>query len=72
MEKDKRDFHFGLVAVQKKFVAPDQIIDALGVQFREYIHSEKHRRIGEILVDEGHMTQSQVDEVLEELEKEYP
>ncbi len=72
METYKRDFHFGLVAVQKKFVEPDQVIDALGIQFREYIHSEKQRLIGEIFVDEGHMTQPQVNEVLEELEKENP
>jgi hypothetical protein len=66
-ETDPRDVRFGYVAVKKEFVTSRQVIDALEKQFIEDLELGKHRLLGEILVDEGHMIQSQVNEVLEEL-----
>ena len=68
-ETDPRDIRFGYIAVKKGFVKSDQVIDALEKQFIEDLDSEEHRLLGEILFEEGHMTQSQLDDVIEELEK---
>ena len=71
-ETDPRDVRFGYVAVKKEFVTSRQVIDALERQFIEGLELGKHRLLGEILVDEGHMIQSQVNEVLEELGEKGP
>ncbi len=71
-EKEHFEHRFGLVAVEKGFVTPEQFIMAIDVQFNENLSSLKHRRIGEIFIDMGLMSVSQVDEVLETLSKENP
>lgn len=68
MEEDYLEIRFGVVAVKKGFVSPDQIIDAMGIQTRENLSKGKHRKIGQILVDEGVITFPQRDEVLQTLE----
>ncbi len=65
MEKGYDEMRFGMVAVLKKFVTADHVIEALRIQVEEDLSKGKHRLIGEILVDEGHMTNSQRTEVLE-------
>jgi len=66
-EKEHFEHHFGFVAVKKGFVTPEQFIKAFDVQFHENISSLNHRRIGEIFVDMGFMSTSQVNEVLKTL-----
>jgi len=56
---------FGIIAVKKKFATLQQVSKALEVQFAENVSEGKHRRIGDILVDMGFMTPSQVKEVAE-------
>ncbi len=65
MEKGYDEMRFGMVAVLKKFATADHVIEALRIQVEEDLSKGKHRLIGEILVDEGHMTNSQRTEVLE-------
>lgn len=68
-EKEYFEHRFGIVAVKKGFVTPEQFIKAFDIQFHENLSALKHRRIGEIFVDMGFMNTSQVNEVLEALSK---
>jgi len=66
-------YRFGFMAVQIGFVTPEQVSNALEVQFDENVGAKKHRLIGEILVDMGFMDTSQVNKVLESMsEKPLP
>ena len=63
-EPEKR---FGLVAIEKGYITPDDLIEALRIQVQDDIGQGKHQRIGEILVTKGKMTDAQVEDVLETL-----
>lgn len=67
MVKEYLEYRFGFIAVKKGFATPEQVSKALEVQFEENVLAEKHRLIGEILINLGFMTASQVDQVLEEI-----
>jgi len=69
-EKEHFDHRFGFVAVKKGFVTPEQFIKAFDIQFHENLSSLKHRRIGEIFVELGFMSPSQVNEILKALSEE--
>ena len=64
MDKEEIDIRFGIAAVRKGFVTKDQILDALDIQLTENLSMEKHRLIGTILIDQGHLTSAQITEVL--------
>jgi len=66
-EPEKR---FGIIAIEKGYVTPDDLIEALRIQVQEDIGQEKHQRIGEILVTKGKMTDAQVEDVLEALSQQ--
>ena len=70
MEVELREIRFGMVAVQKGFVSPDQVIDALTIQISEELDEEEHRLLGEILLELEHMNASQIGEVLDEMNKQ--
>lgn len=55
---------FGMVAVEKGFVTVEQILEAIEIQIRENMEQSKHRFIGTVLVEQGHMRHSQIQEVL--------
>jgi len=69
MKTGKRKGRFGVIAVQKGFVTLTQVIDALGVQAKENLTSGKHRHIGQILLGQGLMSRSQLNEVLQTLKQ---
>ena len=56
--------HFGTLAIEKEYITINQLIETLVTQVREDLLEDKHRLIGEILIDKGFMDVSQVDEVL--------
>ncbi|GAB6907490.1 hypothetical protein DESC_350030 [Desulfosarcina cetonica] len=56
---------FGTIAVEKRFITTEQLLEALKLQAEENIGTEKHRLIGQILFDLGYITESQIEEVLE-------
>jgi hypothetical protein len=56
---------FGAFSLSKGFINVEQIIEALTIQVKENIEKKKHRPIGEILVDLGHMDNQEATEVLE-------
>ena len=67
MVKEHLGYRFGFLVAKRGFAAPEQVSKALEIQFEENLLLEKHRKVGEILVDMGVMTTSQVDEVLDEM-----
>jgi len=64
MGREKREKRFGRVAVEKGFVTPEQILEAMRTQILEEVKQGKHRRIGAILMDQRAMTKQQINEVL--------
>jgi hypothetical protein len=60
---------FGALAVEKGYITLDQLIKAMNIQIFENLQEEKHRLIGEILLEEGFITKEQIDEVLGSLGK---
>ena len=63
----KRERRFGVVAVEKGFITPEQLFEALKAQVQEDLEKESHRLLGEILLEQNVMTQKQQDEVLKTL-----
>ena len=72
METEHLEKRFGVLAVERGFVTADQVIEALRIQVTEDMDEGKHRIIGRILLEQGLMTLSEVDEVLGLLEKRLP
>ena len=68
METEQLEKRFGVLAVEKGFVSPEQIQEALEIQVTENIEKKKHRFIGTILVEQGHLKHSQTSEVLKAME----
>lgn len=61
---------FGIIAVEKGFVTPENLIEAMKVQVKEDIHLHTHRLVGEILLDFGYITAVEIQEVLDTIFKE--
>jgi len=64
LETNEIDIRFGVAAAQKGFVKKDQVLEALDIQLTEDFSLGKHRLIGRILFDQGHLTIAQVNDVL--------
>ena len=60
---------FGAIAVQKGFVSLEEIEAAMAEQIDDNVNESEHRLLGEILYDNGFITENQVDKVLQELAK---
>ena len=56
---------FGTIAVDKGYINENQLIKALEIQAKENVLDGKHRLLGQIFVEEGLLTNTQVEEVLE-------
>ncbi len=69
MSKEESEARFGVTAIQKGFVTLEQVVDALGAQAKENFSARKHRRIGQILLEQQLIDPSQLDEVLKGLEE---
>jgi hypothetical protein len=72
METDHLEKRFGVLAVEKRFINANQLIEALRIQVMEDIEKGKHRLIGRILLEQGWMTLSQIDDVLASMGKNLP
>jgi len=68
MTVETLDKRFGVIAVEKGFITPEQLFDVLKIQISEDLKPTKHRLVGEILLDEGHITAAQIKEVLNSME----
>ena len=71
LEKPKKIEHyekcFGLIAVEKGFITPDELIRALTVQVREDIEHGNHRQLGEIFMDQDTMSPNQIEAVVKDI-----
>ncbi|MDH4264178.1 MAG: hypothetical protein OEW45_00950 [Deltaproteobacteria bacterium] len=72
METEHLEKRFGVLAVEKGFVTADQVIEALKIQVMEDIEKGQHRLIGRILLEQGLITLSQIDDLLDSLGKNLP
>ncbi len=61
------DKRFGVIAVEKGFIAEAAVVEALKIQVSEDISRGKHKLIGRILLELNLITQPQVHEVLKAL-----
>lgn len=57
---------FGQVAVERGFITPEQLKEALAEQVDDDLNKKRHRLLGEILFDKNWMTANQVEAVLDE------
>lgn len=64
---DMMEKRFGSVAVDKGFITLNQLTEALKIQVMEDIKKGKHRLLGVILLEQGDITNRQINEVLESL-----
>ena len=69
VQADRYEKRFGVIAIEKGFITPDDLFKALKIQVREELEGSSHRLIGEVLLDQGCMTIAQVEEVLGVMEK---
>lgn len=70
MPVEKLDKRFGVTAVEKGFITAEQLFEAIKLQITEDLKPVGHRLLGEILLDEGHITAEQINEVLASMEEE--
>lgn len=68
MERERRGIRFGVMAVERGFITPEQLVAALQVQVEGNLRHGEHRLIGMILLDQGLLTLDQIDEILREME----
>lgn len=66
---DKYCIRFGIVAVNKGFVTPDQLKEALTEQVVDNLANRPHRQLGRIFFEKGLMTDKQINIVMNELFK---
>jgi hypothetical protein len=72
MEKVHLEKRFGVTAVKKGFITADEVIDALRIRVMEDIEKGQHRLIGRILLEQGSITLSEIDDVLQSIGKNLP
>ena len=68
MSREHSEVRFGVTAIQKGFVTLEQVVDALGAQIEENFKAGRHRRIGQILLEQRLIDRSQLDEILNSLD----
>jgi hypothetical protein len=57
---------FGQVAVERGFITPEQLKEALAVQIDDDLTNRRHRVLGDILFEKNWMTANQIEAVLNE------
>jgi hypothetical protein len=72
METVHLEKRFGVFAVERQFITARQLIEAMRIQIMEDIEKGKHRLVGRILLEEGFITLSQIDDVLKSMRKNLP
>jgi hypothetical protein len=62
--EQRQKVFFGDVAVQKGYVTPSNLFRCLQLQRDETAAGKPHRLIGEIMLDQGHLTTPQLEHVI--------
>ena len=60
----KEEGRFGDIALGKGFVTSEQVLRAIEIQVTEDLGGKKHRLIGQILLELGYLSTSQVNTIL--------
>lgn len=60
---DQYEKLFGITAIEKGFISPDDLIKALNIQAKENTNGNEQRFIREILLDQNIMSVKQITEV---------
>jgi hypothetical protein len=63
---------FGIIAIDKGFITPDMLIEALKSQVEEEVAFHTHRLIGEILMEKDQLSAMQIQEILNAIFKSKP
>jgi hypothetical protein len=63
---------FGMIAIEKGFITPDMLVEALKIQVEEEVEFHTHRLIGEILMEKDSITAMQIQEILNLIFKNKP
>ena len=58
---------FGEVALEKRYVSADQLYEALTLQAKNRIERGLEKQLGQILLELGYITESQIADVLDVL-----
>jgi hypothetical protein len=61
---------FGTMAVEKRYVSREQLLEAMRIQVEQDLDGLEHRLIGSILFSMGYMTLEQVNEVIDAVRNE--
>ena len=69
MDIEHLEKRFGITAVEKGFVTSDHVVEALTIQVAEDLSIGKHRPIGRILLENGLINLSQLEDVLKSMEE---
>jgi len=60
---------FGIIAIEKGFITPTMLIEALKIQVEEELDIQTHRLIGEILMEKDYISAMQIQEILDSIFK---
>jgi len=69
MSEGKLVKRFGTVAVEKGFINPENLYEAVKIQIFENMDNYDHRLIGQILLKLGYINTEQIKEVLKTMGK---
>ncbi len=58
---------FGEVALEKRFVSAEQLYEALTLQAKTRMEGGMEKQLGQILLELGYLTETQINEVLDVL-----
>jgi hypothetical protein len=72
METTHMEKRFGILAVEKGFITPEILIEALRIQVLDDVEKGRHRLLGRILLEQGHLDLDQIETILKELGKGIP
>jgi hypothetical protein len=72
METTHMEKRFGILAVEKGFITPEILIEALRIQVLDDVEKGRHRLLGRILLEQGHLDLDQIEAILKELGKGIP
>ena len=56
---------FGEIALEERFVTPEQLLEALTTQARDKVEARPERLLGQILLELGYLSETQVSSVLD-------
>lgn len=58
---------FGIIAIEKGYITPDKLLEALKIQVEEDVEYKNHRLIGEILMEKDYITADEIQDVLDSM-----